>query len=558
MDDQGNETARASLLPVPAKITSKSIPVTGGETTIGRAPSNTVCLNHSGVSRFHAVITCSKGQFVLKDLDSRNGTYVNNKRIRRKVLQNSDKISFGKRGFMFFLEAAPAAPAAPDQDVVSTAGDTVTITDEEFDLAELLADNAETAVSQFFELLSSDDSKDPPTMQAHERLSYIYQLSENIQTPCDADQMLEKGLDLIFEAMPSAKRAAAMLRPSPEDSMEVRAVKYRDTDPNDVIISVSRTVLNHVVEERLAVVSQNAQDDARFEDTDSFAIEDINSFVCVPIIQENQVIGTIYIDTNEGLSPFNQNDMEFLAAMASELAENIDNCRMQLQEIKSDRVNAIDLNITHLAHNLQSLIALHQTAVGTMNKRVETSKDDDLKNSWKPVQQGFHRIADLAADMLDYTRISADEIQPIDINAVVVAEYEQLRDLLTAEDIDIDLRLAPELPQWEMNESLLRRSILSLVVNAKDSLKGRKNGRIRISTEVDDSSRLIIRVKDNGCGIGKSALNDIFELFYTTKGMDGNGVGLTMVKKFAEAMGGNVSVVSHTGVGSVFTLTFRR
>ena len=387
-------------------------------------------------------------------------------------------------------------------------------------------------------------------------MSYIYQLTENLRTPCDSDELLEKGLGLIFEAMPTAKRAAAMLRPTVADPLEVRAVKYRDTDPNDVIISVSRSVLNQVVEDRLAIVSQNAQNDARFEDTDSFAVEDINSFVCVPLIQNGQVIGSIYLDTDDYLSPFNQADMEFTAAMASEMAQSIDNCRLQREEIKSDRVSAIDMNVTHLAHHIKNLAHISRGAVDTMNARVQQSEDEELEKNWQPVRQGFDRIADLAADMLDYSQISADDLQPIDINAAVVSEYEQFKESLTAEGIDIDLRLAPDLPSWEMNETLLRKSLLGLVINAKDAVKGRKNGRIRISTEVDDSSRLILRVKDNGCGIGKTVLNDIFELFYTTKGPEGNGVGLTMIKKFVEGMGGQVQVVSHVGVGSVFTLAF--
>ena len=107
-----------------------------------------------------------------------------------------------------------------------------------------------------------------------------------------------------------------------------------------------------------------------------------------------------------------------------------------------------------------------------------------------------------------------------------------------------------------MNESLLQRAILNLVVNAKDALKDKPDGYIRISTQLDDSSRLLIRVEDNGCGIAKGSLNDIFELFYTSKGMDGSGVGLAMVKKFVETMGGKVSVTSQLEIGSIFTLAF--
>jgi len=170
MKKRMKETARASLLPIPATKTSESIPVSGGETTIGRAPSNTIQLTSGGVSRIHAVISHKNDQFILTDLDSKNGTFVNNKRIRQVVLQNSDKISFAKRGFMFFIEAAPSQPSAPDADPTSVIGDTITISEEGPELSKLLSHSAETAIRNFFELLSSDDDENPPTLQAHERL----------------------------------------------------------------------------------------------------------------------------------------------------------------------------------------------------------------------------------------------------------------------------------------------------------------------------------------------------------------------------------------------------
>ena len=550
------ESARASLLPIPATKTSESIPVAGGETTVGRAPSNTIQLTSGGVSRIHAVISYKKGQFILTDLDSKNGTFVNNKRIRQVVLQNSDKISFGKRAFMFFIEAAPAQAPAPEADPTSVVGDTITISEEEPELSKLLSHSAETAISNFFELLSSDDDQDPPTLQAHERLSYIYQLSEDLRPPCDPKEILEKGLDLIFQAMPSAKRAAALLRSSPSELLEEQAVRYRESNPDDAVIPISRTVLRQVVEDRLAVVSQNPRDDVRFDDTESFAVGDIDSFLCVPLIQHDEVIGAIYLDTDDSLNPFTQGDMEFTAAMAGELAQSVDTCRLQPEEDNYEKVGAIGLNITHLAHSLRNLITLNQNTLENLDERVIASEDEELKKNWQQVRQGFDRISDLTADILDFSRIGADDVSPIDINAAVVSEYEQFRESLTAEGIQIDLQLAAELPPWPMNESLLRRALLSLVDNARDALKGRQNGRIRISTEVDDSSQLVIRVKDNGCGMGKGILNDIFTLFYTTKGRDGNGVGLSMTKKFVEGTGGKVSVVSHVGVGSVFTLTF--
>ena len=214
------------------------------------------------------------------------------------------------------------------------------------------------------------------------------------------------------------------------------------------------------------------------------------------------------------------------------------------------------MTVTHLAHNIKNLLTVNRSALDILNDQLNSSDDENIKKTWQLVHQGFERIADLTADMLDYTQSSADTAASIDVNAAVVAEYELFKDSLTAAGIEVDLQLAPNLPPWELNESLLQRAILNLVVNAKDALEGKEDGRIRISTQMDESAQLLIRVEDNGCGIGKGILNDIFELFYTTKGMDGSGVGLSMIQKFVESSGGKVKVTSQVGAGSIFTLVF--
>ena len=559
MENRHNGITRASLLPLPAAKHSKSIPLAIGETTIGRAPSNTVQLTHGGVSRAHAVISFNNGQFILSDLQSKNGTFVNNRRIQQVALQHSDNILFGERGFLFSIESDSAAAAAPEADIMSTFGDTMTINPEHLELSKLLTHNAESAISNFFKLGRTEDDASRQMHQAHKRLSLLYQLSEGLRTTREPEEVLEKGLELLFEALPFAKRAAAMLRSETSETLEVRAVNYRDPDPDPdtAVIPVSRNVLQQVVDERVAIVSQDAKGDARFADTEAFVADDINSFVCVPLIQQhNRVIGAVYLDTDDNLKPFTQIDMEFTAAVANELALSVHNCRLQRDAIRNEKVNAIGMAVTHLSHNIKNLLTLNRSAADMMDEQLSASDDESLQKNWQLVRTALDRIADLTGEMLDYTQSSVVAVQPIYINAAVSAECEMIKESLNSEGIELELQLAPDLPKWEMNESLLQRAIHNLVVNAKDALKETENGRIRISTGLDDSSRLFIRVEDNGCGIGKGFLTDIFDLFYTTKGIDGSGVGLSMIQKFVESMGGTVSVVSQIGIGSVFTLLF--
>jgi signal transduction histidine kinase/pSer/pThr/pTyr-binding forkhead associated (FHA) protein len=539
------------LIPFPTKSDSQPISLEPGEITVGRAPSNNLELSHGGVSPVHARIFLEDGQHILTDLNSRNGTFVNSKRINQATLSHNDKIFFGNRGFIFLTEPAELAHAPSDLDF--NGEDTVTISEEEIELSELFANSANVAAHNFLE---PSPSKKIQAQQAHKRLSLLYQLSENLRTAKDADEILDKGLELIFKALPSAGRAAAMLRSETTGSLEVRAVRYRDQKPDECVIPVSRPVIDRVVKDQVAVVSGNVAADSRFKDSESIVIQNIESFICVPLVNGKNVIGAIHIDTKDYENPFVQNDMEFTAAVSNELALSLENCRLQKEAIKNEKMVAIGLTITNLALNIKNLVTMNTNAVDMMDVHLKTIKDENLQKNWHFVSQGLERIASLTADMLEYTQNDPVDLKPIDINSTILSECEMFKENLANEDIELELELAPNLPAWEINDFRLQRAIVNLVVNAKDALTDKKSGRIKISTAMEDNQRLVIRVSDNGCGIYKDKLKKIFELFYTTKGMDGSGLGLSIVQKFVESLEGKVSVVSQVDVGSTFSMVF--
>ena len=110
--------------------------------------------------------------------------------------------------------------------------------------------------------------------------------------------------------------------------------------------------------------------------------------------------------------------------------------------------------------------------------------------------------------------------------------------------------------KWMMDAKQLQRALLNLVVNAIHAVEDREKGQITISSNMEDQQRLIVSVSDNGQGIDPQKKDKIFELFYTTKGTSGSGLGLPMVQKFVEQMGGTLDVVSEVGRGSTFKMIF--
>lgn len=547
---------RASLVRLPAVDPSKSILLEKRQTTIGRAPTNTIQMTHAGVSRVHATIAFENNQYVVNDLGSRNGTYVNNKKVDRAVLQNGDKIIIGKRVFVFLVEGIEDQNSALEFSPAFE--ETVSISTEELEQSKLLMHNAHTAAQNFFERPATDLEQAEYAELVHARISGLYHLSENLRTAVDPDEILEEGLAFLFNALPSAQRAVAMLRSGGTGTLEARTVKYRNPDPDQTGIPVSSSILDRVLREQVAIVNRNLQDDPHFCQADSIVSHDIKSIICVPLMNRDAVIGALHLDNSDCLNPFTRDDMEFTAAVANELALSIANVNLQKKVINNEKMAAIGLTITNLAHNIRNLYNVQLNSVVLLDAEIQTIKHDRIASCWSLVRESLEKIAGLTSEMLEYTEVDSIKARPIDINAVIRAECEMLQKNLTTEGIGLELNLRPDLSEWMVDKKHLQRAILNLVVNAKDALKGVDEACIKITTELEDDRQLIIRVSDNGCGIPKDARAKIFELFYTTKGTNGTGIGLAMIQKFVENQGGRFTVVSQLDVGSVFSMSFPR
>ena len=91
----------------------------------------------------------------------------------------------------------------------------------------------------------------------------------------------------------------------------------------------------------------------------------------------------------------------------------------------------------------------------------------------------------------------------------------------------------------------LRQIFTNLIVNAIDAI-GSKGGELRLSIERSPRNEVIVQIADNGCGIPQENLEAIFEPFFTTKEGTGTGIGLWVVKRIVEQLGGRIEVVSAT------------
>jgi two-component system NtrC family sensor kinase len=586
-----SRSPQAYLLPYPAASLSKPIPVASNRVTIGRSPHNAIIVASNTVSRRHAVMISRDDHYFIKDMDSRNGTYINDEKVAISRVEHRDRITFGDQTFLFLKTMGNQAD--PATDIVSDATHTLVLSPVASDPGDFLACSAENARFELFaqyaddtllenrplhfdhkqlslldkirgrgwtpaddENLAADLQQVSTLKRAHHRLTLLYRLSERLRATSDTKEMLEEGLSLLLEAISAAERALIMLRSRKDDALEVVASKHRNAEMEETDIQISRTLLDWVIKEKMALMTQNASSDLRLKDSESIQASHLNAIICVPIIITGKVIGIVYVDSERLFEPVNQEDVAFTAAVAHELALSIVNVKLQNSIIRNERMAAIGLTISNLAHNIKNLTMMNQGAIDLMRLHLERIDDEKADKCWQMIEKSFTRINTLTVEMLDYA--SERKLSPAstDINRTISAFSDLLTQSIENKGITLHLDLSVDNPHLLIDGKQFQRALLNLFINAVDAVADRADGEIRISTAVEDARWLVVAVKDNGCGIPPDKQTKIFDLFFTTKGTKGSGLGLPMVNKFIDSSGGKLLLNSEKDIGTTFKMVF--
>jgi signal transduction histidine kinase len=180
-----------------------------------------------------------------------------------------------------------------------------------------------------------------------------------------------------------------------------------------------------------------------------------------------------------------------------------------------------------------------------------------LRKGWDIVARNQNKISSLVMDMLSFSKEREPDPVPSDLVALVtdIAETVQQR----ADEAGITIHWDPpqDLPWLIFDPEGISRAVLNVVSNALDAVEDRPDPTIEIKVERDRQAGLVrVVVVDNGAGMDAETLATVFNLFVSTKGSRGTGLGLTVSRKILREHGGDILATSKPGAGSTFTLEF--
>ena len=295
--------------------------------TLGRHPNNTLRLMDREVSKEHATIERVGGGYLLRDLGSSNGTFVNGRRIRELKLREGDEISLGNSRFVY-RDGEKDHPTSPNVTVVASAQSIPAflaqiehIEEAEFRPAEQLTDIGALRLD-------------------YEKLRIAHEFHRQVGLERDQKSLFDKILNVAFQLL-AADNAVLFLVDERSGELEPQMVRNRRKDSEEVVLS--ETVLKRVIETRQAVLTADAILDSRFSSSESIVAQGIRSAMAVPLLAKGALKGVLFLDTRERTNAFSEKDLKILSAIASQAAIALENAELA-RKIEAEAVTRAELS----------------------------------------------------------------------------------------------------------------------------------------------------------------------------------------------------------------------
>jgi HD-GYP domain-containing protein (c-di-GMP phosphodiesterase class II) len=307
------------------KELGRTIVVSSGQTiSIGRLKGCDVVVDDEAASRRHCTIAAREDACVVSDLQSANGTFVNETRIVSQDIARADKIRIGSTVIELIDESAAATGRitntttslslveARNQTIVSRAVDPTKL---EF-------------LSQVYKRKDEADL----LQSAQKYLTTLHKVSEILARASGVEALFDSIVSAILEVS-GGDRAAILMRPADgSKDVDMVAVRTKDGKASSGAVMLSRTVVNDVIEKGISVFTDDALADDRYVGGESIVRQRIRSVMCAPMRTTDEILGVLYVDSQMARE-FSEAELELLAAVGNQAGIALHRARL-MEEVE--------------------------------------------------------------------------------------------------------------------------------------------------------------------------------------------------------------------------------
>ncbi len=289
-------------------------------------------------------------------------------------------------------------------------------------------------------------------------------------------------------------------------------------------------------------ISENGNSEIKKRGKDAIA------FWCIPVIVEEQVVGTLTIDkASDEFSA--EDDQQLLTIVASIIAQ-----RVKIQQtiealVESERLATLGRLVRTIAHEVRNPLSSIRLGTQLLQQTTESESDEYAEIIIKEVD----RLNRFIEQLLAFSKPAMEFAKPCDIHELLTDSLSICETELQRYAIQVVTKYQSPYPKVNVNPDGITQVLLNLFYNAIEAMEA--GGTLTLRTEYRKAEKLVyISVQDTGPGILPDEVPQLFHPFYTTK-QKGTGLGLYISRKILEEHNGSIDVKAGLAVGAAFIIT---
>jgi len=279
--------------------------------------------------------------------------------------------------------------------------------------------------------------------------------------------------------------------------------------------------------------------------------------VAIPLRIKDRLTGFVALGRKKDFRIFSGEDLQLLNAVAAGASVALENASLSRQLRRSEivleranRLSSLGLLAAGIAHEIRNPLVAVKTFLDLLPQRLD---DQEFLSRFRDLSLGeLRRVTDLIADLLSLGKSKTPERRSVELAPTLEPVVRLMESTARKREVDVVASFDPQLPVVWADPDQLKQITLNLLLNAIEMSSA--GGHVWLDVRPAFADTVVLEVRDEGPGIPPEQLETIFHPFFTTK-ETGTGLGLTLVHQMVMEHGGEITVESQLGRGSVFRVT---